>query len=244
MMRQHKQKGASRVWGASRGQSMLEFALFLPVLLILLAGLIEIGAYANVYMLYLDASREGARFGSNVDPELTVQHPFDYRTGNPPFPDVTTMTPAELRAVCNNGETTNFYYEVACLAFQNIPLGSLDPSRGDDVVVSVIGVQNGAIVHRWPLPSHRNPTDHAYHFRGADGDHYCWSLYGVRESDLANSDLAGQLRSGAPDTGFVIVEIYHSQDHFTGLFTIGEFIPNPIPFRAYSVFPVSAAEPD
>jgi hypothetical protein len=224
---------------------MLEFAIFLPILLLLIAGLIEIGAYANVYMEYLDASREAARFGANLDPEETSAHRFDYRVGYPPFPDVTAMSQDELRMVCRQGETTNFFYEVACLAMETLPYNSLDPSQGDDIVISVIRVKTGGIVDRWPSPTfpERDPNDPAYHFRGSVSGRYCWSLYGTRESEFDNAELAGRLRAGAPNTGFVIVEIFHLEEQFTRFFTIGDFLPDPIPLHVYSVFPVSAAEP-
>lgn len=240
---------------SGRGQSLLETALFLPVLLLFIAGLLEVGAYAIDYMTMLDASREGGRYGANLDPELTSKYPFDMHGA--PFPDVRAMTPEQLRDVCDNGETTNFYYEVACLAFQNIPTGNLDPDIGDDIVITVIGVANGSIVHRWPLtPTHRNPDDQGYHFQGANDNTMnstctisetancrSWSLYGNRDSLLDNEFVNAQLESAAPNTAFVAVEVFHAHPHFTGLFTIGDYIPNPIESRAFSIFPVSAAEP-
>ncbi len=241
---------------SSRGQSMLETALFLPVVLMFIAGVIEVGAYAIDYLVLLDASREGSRYGANLDPELTSKYPLDMYGA--PFPDVRAMTPEELRAVCDDGETTNFYYEVACLTFQNIPLGTLDPDNGDDIVITVIGVRTGQIRYRWPLtPTHANPADQGYHFRGANdgalnptctisntGNCRSWSLYGVRGSSFDNGFLGSQLRSDAPATGFVVVEIFHAHPHFTGLFTIGDFIPNPIETRLFTIFPVPAAEPE
>lgn len=255
---------ARRKVRVGEGQSFVELAALLPVLLILLAGMVEVGAYANDYMNTLDASREAARFGSNLDPELTSVYPFDMRPGNPPFPDVRLLSPTALREICDNGETTNFYYEVACLALQNVPVGEINMNRGDDIVVTVIGVQNGLITRRWPLQSHRNAGaappigDWPYHFMGAgdwDGDQNasctsahmelcrCWSLYGVRSCSFNNAALASRLRAGSPSTGYVIVEIFRAHPHFTGLFTIGNFIPNPIAMRPYVVFPLPAAEP-
>nr|HID14134.1 hypothetical protein [Anaerolineae bacterium] len=246
------------------GQSMLEMAILLPALILLIAGMVEVGAYAVSYLTLLDATREAARFGASLDPELTSQHPFDMRDGpdadtlpDNPFPDVRTMTPDQLLDVCMHGETTNFYYEVACLTFQNMPTGTLRLEEGDDIVITVIGTKDGQIAHRWPLtPTHANPNDWGYHFRGAnDGDtnptctimhmENCrgWSLYGVRGSLFDNEHVENRLDSDAPATGYVIVEIFHAHYHFTGLFTIGNFIPNPIQMRPYAIFPVSAAEP-
>ncbi len=248
-----------------RGQSFLETALFLPLLLLLIAGMVEVGAYALNYLILLDASREGARYGANLDPGLTSMYPFDRREGHDPFPDVRAMTPEQLLDVCNNGRTTNFYYSVACVTYQNIPVGTLDPTQGDDIVITVFRVnRTGQLVGRWPLtPTHVNPSDWGYHFRGRnDGEinPSCtttdtvgcrsWSLYGVRTSRFGNNEIvsrlaASRLQDGttAPATGFVVVEVYHAQSHFTGMFSIGDFIPDPVNLWAYTIFPVPAAEP-
>ena len=43
------------------GQAMVEFALVLPILLILVIGIIEFGRAWNAYQVITDAAREGAR---------------------------------------------------------------------------------------------------------------------------------------------------------------------------------------
>ncbi len=54
--------GTPAVYGKRQaGQSMVELALVTPLLIILLAGLVEIGWFANNYMLLLDVTRAGAR---------------------------------------------------------------------------------------------------------------------------------------------------------------------------------------
>ncbi len=44
-----------------RGQALVEFALVLPLLLLLLVGLVEFGRAWNLHQVVTDASREGAR---------------------------------------------------------------------------------------------------------------------------------------------------------------------------------------
>ncbi|MBA3318609.1 MAG: pilus assembly protein [Gemmatimonadales bacterium] len=46
---------------ARAGQAMVEFAMVLPLLLLLLVGLIEFGRAWNLHQVVTDASREGAR---------------------------------------------------------------------------------------------------------------------------------------------------------------------------------------
>jgi len=46
------------------GQSLVELSLILPVFLLLLAGLVEVGDSLNSYLTVIDASRDAARLGS------------------------------------------------------------------------------------------------------------------------------------------------------------------------------------
>jgi len=48
----------------SRGQSLVELALVLPLLILLLGGLVETVFYVRNYLALLEASREGARIGA------------------------------------------------------------------------------------------------------------------------------------------------------------------------------------
>jgi len=47
-----------------KGQALAEFALVIPVLLILLVGIFEIGYGLNSYLTVVDAARDGARLGA------------------------------------------------------------------------------------------------------------------------------------------------------------------------------------
>jgi Flp pilus assembly protein TadG len=58
-----------------RGQSLVEFALILPLLLLLLMGIIEFGRIFNAYLVISNLSRDGARYaatGRNDD--WTIQY--------------------------------------------------------------------------------------------------------------------------------------------------------------------------
>jgi len=46
-----------------KGQSLVEFAILLPVLLLLLMGILEFGLMLNSYMTINNSAREGARLG-------------------------------------------------------------------------------------------------------------------------------------------------------------------------------------
>jgi Flp pilus assembly protein TadG len=50
-----------RLRAADEGQALIEFALVLPVLLIMIVGIIEFGRAWNLHQVLTDAAREGAR---------------------------------------------------------------------------------------------------------------------------------------------------------------------------------------
>jgi hypothetical protein len=54
-----------------RGQSLVETAIIFPLLLLLLAAVVDFGRAFDAYIVLTNAAREGARWGS-VNPELTV----------------------------------------------------------------------------------------------------------------------------------------------------------------------------
>ena len=76
--------------GTERGQGLLELAVILPVLLILLMGLVEIGYALRDYLIVVNACREGGRFaarGRFVDPDVgarVVSAGGVVRQGDPP----------------------------------------------------------------------------------------------------------------------------------------------------------------
>jgi len=57
-------KEDARIRTRSRGQSLVELALVLPLLVLLLGGLVETVFYVRNYLALLEASREGARIGA------------------------------------------------------------------------------------------------------------------------------------------------------------------------------------
>jgi hypothetical protein len=62
-----------------RGQSLVEMALTLPILLLMFAGLIEIGAALRNYLVVVNANREGTRMAARgrwFDTEDEVQELF------------------------------------------------------------------------------------------------------------------------------------------------------------------------
>jgi len=63
-----------KLWRRDEGQALAEFALVLPILFLLIAGIIEFGRGWNIKQAVTDASREGARYTvvQITDPALFV----------------------------------------------------------------------------------------------------------------------------------------------------------------------------
>lgn len=55
-----------------KGQALAEFALILPVLFLLIAGIIELGRGWNIKQAVTDAAREGARYTVIADASTTT----------------------------------------------------------------------------------------------------------------------------------------------------------------------------
>jgi hypothetical protein len=114
---------------SARGQSLVEFTLLLPVLLIMISGLIEFGFMLNYYLDVIDAAREAARWAASDDP---------VRNAAGTWTDPNTL----------------FYERVQDVALDSINIGSggqisLD-SATDDVVISAFSVYGGSVIRRWP----------------------------------------------------------------------------------------------
>ncbi|HEX9893832.1 MAG TPA: TadE/TadG family type IV pilus assembly protein [Gemmatimonadales bacterium] len=54
-----------------RGQALVEFALVLPILMLMVVGLIEMARAWNLHQVITDASREGCRLAVIADPAVT-----------------------------------------------------------------------------------------------------------------------------------------------------------------------------
>lgn len=154
-----------------RGQSVVELALITPILITLLAGLVEVGWFANNYLTLLDVSRAGARRGTVLQDSQSPLF-WDNRGSIVPqlyFADqddgtvfltaynlngVTGETDDTRRAVryhpdrypesaaCNTANRT-FYFEIACVMLASLDPLRMSPENGvDDIVISGISLEN------------------------------------------------------------------------------------------------------
>ena len=62
-------------------QGAVEFALVIPIALLIMFGMIELGHLIFVYGTVLNATREAARYGAATGPVGTVAHQYNDCTG-------------------------------------------------------------------------------------------------------------------------------------------------------------------
>ena len=207
--------------GSRAGQSFVEFAVLLPVLLLLFSGLVEFGFALNMYLDIVDAAREVARYTSDDNP-----FPADPSAPDPLYSESFYLDAAEL---------TNYTLTMA----QQVELNQYS----DDLVISIFQVENGLVV------SERIPPEFIDPRLGADipnGGEQGWRLYGNFPSSIGEEDLQQRInRMGdiPPDTGLVLVEIYYEYDMLLALPWITAFVDDPILLHAYTFAPIPAAKP-
>jgi Flp pilus assembly protein TadG len=98
-----------RILRAQSGQSMIEFAFVLPILLLLLLGGIELGRYAYLAILVGNAAHAGAFYGAQSHPQsvdtigITAAANNDFQNNGQ---NVNTLTVTSLASCgCDNGGT-------------------------------------------------------------------------------------------------------------------------------------------
>jgi len=70
-------KPSRKIRRKTRAQSMVEFALLLPILLTLFIGMVEFGFMINTYLSLTDATRQAAREYSNSQPFISLSPNVD-----------------------------------------------------------------------------------------------------------------------------------------------------------------------
>ena len=208
----------------SRGQSLVEFILVLPVLLIMLSGLVEATIALNVYLDLIDSAREVARNVADFDP----------------FNDETLS------------RNTSFYDQAKNVADYTLSQAGqiqLDPAS-DNVVVSVFRVTGSTVdpAERYP---YLDDSEGCWKGREIGWRAFCNTHEskigtiecGTKPSCIIMADLLGDLVDVPPDTGIVAVEIYYDYHMTLGLPWVKAFLPDPFTLHAYSFMPNSSAEP-
>lgn len=231
----------------SRGQSFVELALVVPILLLILLGLVEVAFFIGRYLDVLDLSREAARFASVRDP---------FTTGG----DLNCSSSADL----------NFYYDTSCVL--SPPSGSVncpDPAfcngftpymtlnlDTDDVVISVFTIAGHAVTNRWPQPNtywalsnvdFANNVDLNLNGDPGHPNNFLKDCQGntVRTQPYyTQSQIESMLLSDSPgNKGYITVEIYYCYNQVLGLPLLTDIVPDPLQIRAYTLMPLPAGQP-
>ncbi len=111
-----------------RGQSMVEFAVSLTFILILLAGLVDVGQAFFTMVALRDAAQEGALYGS-VFPIIDTNNNGQYDNGEP-------LNIDGIVARVRNASTTPLDLTDPATVSVNVSIGGL-PCTGGSIIVEV-----------------------------------------------------------------------------------------------------------
>jgi hypothetical protein len=224
--------------GKTRGQSFVELAIVLPLLLFLLIGFVEVGGIVYTYLSMLDVAREAARFASEHDPDI--------------------LEGPGAGGYCEDDEL-HFYQDSACVivgAGFNPDL-QLNPAT-DDVTISVFTIDDNLVTDRLP-----DDGDGVWSLYSENWTKNCDGTLKSTTPFMTNTEVqnifniptptagAGTPTPGAgtsvptapTDKGRVLVEVYHCHQQILNLPLLSSLIPNPVPLHAYSFMPAPAAAP-
>ncbi len=214
----------------NQGQSFTELALIFPILLLMIAGFVEVAFFSYHYLEAIDLTREAARYAS-------VRDPFEL---NAPVSGLPT-------AACNDSDF-HFYFDTACVILYSSENQSIsfDPQI-DDITISVFTVANNSVSDRWP-----NDGDGVWAistssdlWTGAENwTKDCQGNTISFQPNVTNADVQASFQSGAPTSrGYVLVEFYYCHHQVLNLPILSDFIPTPLRIRAYSFMPAPEALP-
>jgi len=235
----------------SRGQSLVELALVLPVMILMLLGIVEISLFMGRYLDVLDLTREAARMASINDPAIPTATQLD----------------------CSKGEFTDFYFKAACIFSPPVVTGGVYQDshfkggfnryinfdiHQDDVVISIYSVKgNGstASVERvwpsetpgyWALSTNGFSQAHSNWNYSCDDNPAARTLDAAAKPQFTKASILPLLQNdfGAPAArAFVAVEAYYCYKWVLNIPVFTNLVPNPVRIHAYTLMPIPAAQP-
>jgi hypothetical protein len=228
----------------TKAQSFVEFALVLPIIILILLGVVELTLFIGSYINLVDLTREAARFASNRDPF--------------------TNTGADSN--CSTLEPVNFFYDTACIFsplqgsactdtnFCNGFNSTLSlKSTEDDILVNVFtetgetgvsrAITNNALTSQmpWVWSNHDGDTSHNDNWRR---DCNRLTTPQTLTPYFTQTSMTTYLNGTAmPNKGFVTVEVYYCYHQVLNIPFLAQFLPNPIQVHTYTVMPLPYAQP-
>ena len=253
-----------------KAQSFVEFALVLPLLILVLLGVVELTLFIGTYINLLDLTREAARFASNRDPNAAVTPTLRTCT-NPTAPPA--PTPASDKAL-------DFFYDTSCIFSPLQGSSSCGPNdifcngfnstvqlkkNLDDVLIYVFtesnvngtpqitdnswckasDAQSGTFdpTSKCPWVWSNNLNDGVNHNNWL---HQCGKAPTNTTIDrnfypaLIQSYLSSNTLM---DKAFVVIEVDYCYEQVLNIPILSQFLPNPIVIDTYSIMPLPAAQP-
>jgi len=222
---EYTEKRAQSGKTSNRGQALVEMALILPILLLLFAGLIELGFSFYDYLVVVNAAREGARFAAKM-PDYTVEEIVEV-TNKATQPVLTDFTLKD--------EWGEDVLDAEGRLITNLERASVIVSRltapvpeGNDRYTYDIDEGYPSAVGKALLP----PADQVIPI------HSSRVTEGRVDSIAQEVEAALQGATFEEDAQFVIVEVVYDHPQVIRLFKIGEIIPDPIPLSSLTLMRV------
>lgn len=252
------EKGKTLMSGRRRGQAFVELALIMPVLLFMIAGMVEVVFAFNDYLQMLDGARNGARDSANLNPYPKASSAYDTDT--------------------NCATTDNFFRRTACNTktfLMPVDIAREPPTENGNTCIPasdrdrfvndiVLSIFTTAVVDPGTGPEFqvKRFDDNVYNggnpYLKEDTDESGWSFVmdqytsppqrGMCSSFDTAADITPLLLgstgtiNAAPNTAYLLVEVYFRHYQLFDLPAFGDVVENPILLHAYAIFPIAAAE--
>jgi hypothetical protein len=237
MFKEHSEGNRRSTWQArlgaktQRGQSFVELALAIPLILIMFVGMIEVGFLVFNYLNALDLTREAARFASVRDYRIATTGAMA-----PPFSECTD-------------QNLDYYKDTACFFVDNTlnPNLPLDPNKFDDVTISVFTIISGTqatISDRWPQGSLDPDGDGVWSLYNNNWQRDCQGNVIHTEPTFTDAEVEALMLSSAPKAkGLVLVEAFICYDQMLFVPQIAQYIGSPFRIHTYTFMPAPEAIP-
>ncbi|MBI3244117.1 MAG: pilus assembly protein [Chloroflexi bacterium] len=252
-----------------RGQSFTELAIFMPILILLLAGMVEVTFLFNDYLQMLDAVRNGSRESSDSDPfpgNVDSAPPSAVSGAYDDYKDCSTTQNFFRRTGCNTNDGLGPLKMNLSTPYSGAVVNTCNGTGQsatfqDDIVISIFSIARVGASGSETLELKRYDNNQVSGGVGQlveDTNQSGWSLMddfmstsfgGVGNMCSAvtiaqiTTRLSGTNIPLVPNTAFVLVEVFKRHYQLFNVPGFGDVIPNPIPVVSYAIFPLVSAEP-
>jgi hypothetical protein len=203
----------------TEGQSLVELALTFPILVLMFAGLFEVGAALRNYLVVVNANREGARFAARGTWYDTAEIPT--------FEDAQIIFARVIAAGGTEGRDEN--------VVQFLRLADVD-DQSANTTIAVTYIEVPPQVDDSCAPDLQGPSIHGPWYMGIGGhqsqvDAAARAIQAQQNNLAFNLEYCGQLDVPNADN-FAIVEIWFDHEQLLGLPIFTEILPRR--FTLYS----------